>query len=344
LHPTGFAQVSNEKLEKQNGTITLVKWARVEGIAQVGSEPGNKLIPSINPHEYNILNGTRASFDDRATCDENGKFVFENLPPGKAQVSIGIALEIPADEHREASIGNAFHRRKDVELVSGETTSVHLCHVVRPIIGKLVVPDDYEGRPNWNNCEIHCRLSVKDQPNFRKEWEEIEKLRPEDLVGDVVRESQWFETEIGKKYCELHRALGETRDEFNRRQYEYYLSCVIDSDGTFRIEHVPAEDWTLTVKLVVPPPYPPGTQREIANLEHEFRVPEIHGDQFDEPLDLGTLTLELCPRPISVGMTAPDFETVRFEPFSDDEKIKESDEKLPCDLFQFTNGDCQPFV
>ena len=58
----------------------------------------------------------------------------------------------------------------------------------------------------------------------------------------------------------------------------------MDRDGKFRIDDVPAGDYSLSVRFMKTP---------VGYLsDHRFRVPALEGDAAARPVDLGTLKLE----------------------------------------------------
>ena len=68
---------------------------------------------------------------------------------------------------------------------------------------------------------------------------------------------------------------------------------VMQADGSFRVNDVPAGDYTLSFTLHEPGKPPPRAGAAIGSLEHRFTVPPIPGGRNNEPLDLGTLTVTL---------------------------------------------------
>jgi hypothetical protein len=68
-----------------------------------------------------------------------------------------------------------------------------------------------------------------------------------------------------------------------------------EQDGSFRIEDMPAGKYMLSVQLFKPAD--DGERRgfgtPLANLTYQFSVPEIHGGRSDQPLDLGTVALQI---------------------------------------------------
>jgi len=78
-------------------------------------------------------------------------------------------------------------------------------------------------------------------------------------------------------------------------------------------------------------------------LSYPVTVAEIPGGQSDEPLELGTLTLERpqsLPRLIAVGADAPDFELTRLG--EDEETIKLSDYRGKTVVLEFWATWCGP--
>ena len=82
----------------------------------------------------------------------------------------------------------------------------------------------------------------------------------------------------------------------------------IEHDGTFRIEDVPAGMYSLQIHV---PVSSTGASRRpgdlIGSLNYDFEVPEMPQEKNDEPLDIGTLQLQI-KRPLTVGDFAPSFE------------------------------------
>jgi hypothetical protein len=83
-----------------------------------------------------------------------------------------------------------------------------------------------------------------------------------------------------------------------RQRLQRSYSIRPEADGSFRIEDVPAGTYTLTVYLgpavmMVTAGMPaPRTER----LTREIVVPEMPDGRSDDPLDLGTITLQAPPK------------------------------------------------
>jgi hypothetical protein len=78
----------------------------------------------------------------------------------------------------------------------------------------------------------------------------------------------------------------------------HYLSLKLESDGSFRIDDVPAGDYKLVYQA-----YETSASGQVGKLlgfipNYSFKVPEIPGGISDEPLDLGTIDVfEVNPQP-----------------------------------------------
>jgi hypothetical protein len=67
------------------------------------------------------------------------------------------------------------------------------------------------------------------------------------------------------------------------------LSCMINPDGTFRLDDVSEGDWQLTVTI---DSFSSGGYEQGGKLEHTFTIAAVPGGVSDEPLDLGMLEIK----------------------------------------------------
>jgi hypothetical protein len=113
--------------------INLEAWGRIEGKVIWGDTPGSGEKVSLIAHGGKPTKTFQPTFMvnhfQNKVTDQDGKFVFENVPPGHAQLSCGQPTQF-------------------VQVLPGTPTQVVLGGRGRPIIGKLV------GRDSWENVSI----------------------------------------------------------------------------------------------------------------------------------------------------------------------------------------------
>ena len=120
-------------------------------------------------------------------------------------------------------------------------------------------------------------------------------------IGINYFESTWLTDDDFKIYFAEGKRLQEEMKRYTEavrgRQVEHYATKV-EADGSFRFDDVPAGDYQLSARLQAPPAdgqIVPGPV--IANLTPPFAVAQMPGARSDEPLDLGSLTLDTVRRP-----------------------------------------------
>ena len=92
---------------------------------------------------------------------------------------------------------------------------------------------------------------------------------------------EWEQTDAGKAWSVLK---GPHEDNQRVRDTSPYINATVDRDGSFRIDDVPAGEYTLMVR------FPRNVPGRI--VDGRFTVPAMDGNRSDDPLDLGILTLE----------------------------------------------------
>ncbi|MDR2705630.1 MAG: carboxypeptidase-like regulatory domain-containing protein, partial [Planctomycetaceae bacterium] len=321
LHSSGFAQITKSDYEKSNKIINLEKWARVEGTVKIGSKLGKSVPLALNiTNEYSRQ--PHAWYDYQSVSDDNGKFVFEKVIPGKITVSLVASFAI----HN----GGSTHTHSNIEqlqVTAGETATIQIGGVGCPVTGKLTVPDNFGVTPIWNFCVVRATPPNEKSPELLRLEQEMRdwgKKIPENIQTETDMEirkqlfEEWIKTDEGKQIYETHQKTSKLYEkeinEYLQRQKQSanrVWACAVDRDGNFRLENVPAGDWMLKVELCEPPPENQcGSGEQIGELSHPFTVPEIPTGQSDEPLKLETLTLiksKRRPRLITAGTDAPDF-------------------------------------
>lgn len=155
LHEKGYAQVTAEELNASS-QVTLQPWGRVEGKVLLGSRPGaNETVHLIldRPME---TGAPRIYHDCSGIADKDGHFVIEHVPPGRGRVS------------REIRISERSGRFTDlvpIAIKAGETVNVTMGGKGRPVIGKVVVPEQVKDRLDWQNLDYYVRSQSAEGPS-----------------------------------------------------------------------------------------------------------------------------------------------------------------------------------
>lgn len=113
----------------------------------------------------------------------------------------------------------------------------------------------------------------------------------------------------------------KTVDRYVRRQSDEgsyrSLGAEFEEDGSFRIDDVPAGNYTLQFMAFAPPTAARTYSGElIGRLSHSFTVGPIEGGRSDEPLDLGALDLIVTggapAGPLLLGKAVPDLKDLQL--------------------------------
>lgn len=139
LHPSGCAEKPMQAVFDAR-RLELQPYGRVEGVAYVGDEPGAELDVALS---YDVIppRGTgRVHPIYRTVTDAEGRFVFENTPPGLGRVAI---------EYTSPWGQRQLSHPRPVDIVSGETEEVALGGTGRPVVGRIEAPDDPQSQRPW---------------------------------------------------------------------------------------------------------------------------------------------------------------------------------------------------
>lgn len=115
---------------------------------------------------------------------------------------------------------------------------------------------------------------------------EAEKIKDDPEKLEELRK-HWYDSEPGRKYqAIMEQSQREMREwsEKNATVMQTAVQALIAKDGTFRLEDVPAGEWTLRIDLTN------SQQRYLGSAEPTvFTIPNMPGGRSDEPFDLGTI-------------------------------------------------------
>ncbi len=235
--------------------VTLMPWGRIEGVVKVGKKPAPN--QKVGAWLANQSFSGRVDYDTQT--DEHGRFFFAMVTPGV----ITVYRYVDTPDHRGWIPSNPVF----VEVSPGQTVRVEVGGSGRPVVGKLKIPQGF------TLADLVCvsgELStVRHEPRQPDDYP--------DYTSD--QKYAWFEsfckTPEGKKYL----------------QGEKKYAVELEDDGAFRIEDVPAGQYILTL------PFRGRTSSDDATLlalaQSNVTVPAMPGGRSDEPLDLGTIRLDV---------------------------------------------------
>ncbi len=200
------------------------------------------------------------------TADELGQFRFERVIPGEVSVSKSIKI---SDQMTGVS------HATNVTVQPGQTVEVTVGGGGRPLVGRIDIPSELK-KSSWMVGDASLRSSGK--PPKLDVPAEVQKMAMEEQRAWFEK---WKQSPEGKAYQEEQRKFNE--------QSKYY-AVRVESDGTFRVEDVPAGAYLLNITLTdIPRAIPPGPGEEIAVVTRQFTMPPIAEVASSEPFDLATL-------------------------------------------------------
>jgi RNA polymerase sigma factor (sigma-70 family) len=229
----------------QKVDATLSPWARIEGAVAVGNKaaPGGEI----------ILENLKLDFTDtlsilyRATCDNDGRFVFEKVPAGIFKLSCNAA---------GSGSWQVATMQTSVALAAGETKTVKMGAAGRTVSAQLEAPPGMDAI-NWSNALATLNADVQ--------------VPPEPVNNDFIT----LEAHEAARLRYIHdpsvlAALARQKT----------LAGTVGPDGTAVFQQVPQGNYFLEVKLFDPTkiPPPPNLDNEpavvIARLRAAVTVPE----------------------------------------------------------------------
>ncbi len=266
-HNTGFAH-----LKSSDGPIPdrikLTAWARIEGVFRVGTKPVPEAvlelysegIHSYGPDVPNIFT------HHNVTTGPDGTYVFERVFPGKGRVGRRILLMV-----NEGATEVTSSLRTPATFIAGETTTLDLGGTGRPVVGKLLPPENYESRVLWNFALVNLESDLV-RPKS--------PTPPDDVTNDVKKRAEWWnawnETPDGKAWSTAYKKWQAAKD------VAPYLTASVDRDGSFRLDDTPPGNYVLRVRY---------DERLPGTLEQKINVPPR--SEGNSPVDLGDLRLQL---------------------------------------------------
>ncbi len=140
----GFARITTDELAR-SGKIVLQSWGRVEGTLKVGAKPAAQQYVMLNWGDCSAaFEESRLHFDGesyRARTDAEGRFAFDQVPPGPQRV---VRL-IPVGPRSQM-----YSHGTEVDVIPGQTNRVVLGGTGRLVVGAVMFGETNREIP-WEN-------------------------------------------------------------------------------------------------------------------------------------------------------------------------------------------------
>ena len=294
---TGIADVSGEEVER-SGVITLQPWSRVEGTYQVSSTLQSNQIIKLETFRKSYVtagsNRTSAVWVNAKTLpDKDGRFVFEQVPPGTRMVFVETRLA----ERRNSSRSGQSHE-VIVDLKPSATQSVTLGGGGRRIVGKMRIlggdPDDVDWL--W---DVHSLQANPPQP---KGYPTMTFTGNETQIEQQQRQQQY------QASMEAFMATPEG-DRYERGRRRFMLQ--FDTNGVFSVDNVPPGEYSLNIAPMEKPADTDSySYRQLGRVDKQVSVKA--DAKANAIQDLGTLDITIRGA-MRVGKKAPPFEIKTME-------------------------------
>jgi len=292
-HDRGYAELKVVQPDSV-GTIMLQAWGRVAGVMQVGDKPEpDQAVRLQNRPERVYEPGQRSSALSlylKAEPDESGRFLFEKVPPGERRLYVEYRF-------KERQYETPMSHGMPVSVKPGESLEVTLGGSGRKVVGRVQVVGGDSSDVDWRR-DVH-KLTLMLPPGGLPEAPDTARLAPEE------RQKSW------EQYNQRLRDFWRSDAGRAREQAERTYVAVFDTNGQFRVDHVPPGKYLLTV-IANDPDEEYYRQRSLGSLNHEIEIPRVAGAKVNEPFDAGTLELPIRGK-LRIGKPVAQFETKTLE-------------------------------
>lgn len=145
LHALGFAIVPKEELN-ENVPVRLQPWGMISGTLKIGDTVGNKQTVGLYSGPFVDSSGiVRYRHHAQATTEENGRFAFPRVFPGKGYVARQM-------DGGNRGIGSSHAAAFTIQ--SGESLKINLGGQGRSVVGKVELPKEQEKYIDWKGTTI----------------------------------------------------------------------------------------------------------------------------------------------------------------------------------------------
>ncbi len=260
LHPTGFAQVrsADGAIPEQ---LTLTPWASVSGTIHSANQPAANVPVTLYSDGSFVSEHCRIHSQCESQADGRGAFAMPRVFPGTGRIGRNIVYMV-----KDGATEVTSSQQISSTFVAGETTAIVIGRGGRPVVGKLVLPPDFQRAIVWGQVRL-----------------ELETDLPQPIplgldLNDPQAVVKWQQTKEGRDYV-----LAISAWEARKTQFPAFHASV-DRDGTFRIDNVPSGKFVLINWFGL-------GDWKLSMAPRSFEVPGFDGDYEETPLDLGEIQL-----------------------------------------------------
>ena len=246
--------------------VILAPWGRIEGVLRIGTNPA----PGRRVSAYLLDRRFPGSVSYDSRSDRDGRFIFERVAPGR------LTVYRPVRQEEGQTLSNLTH----VDVAPGQTVRLQLGGTGRPVVGRLALP-----------AGVAMKHFVSGFARLQTEPPAL----PLPAGPAPLTDEQW------SSWWDAFRETPECEDYFYG---EHQYAVTFGPEGTLRIEDVPAGRYVLKLPFIGNAGGDQPARRAFARVA--VVVPAVPGGRDDEPLDIGTIPLEVFPfRELGVGDRVP---------------------------------------
>ncbi len=274
LHSSGASMIAGEDFTSGQ-SVELQPWSTISGQVRIGSEPAAETAVVLHHIDSTPYDQPRFQIQGRALTDTDGRFVLNRVLPGESY-SVQRVISVKPQ-------GERFTHNVRVTTEPGRKHEISIGGDGRPVIGRVVIPNT-DAKYDWGTNVV-----MTDSSKF-KFPDALDNMTPEEKQSWY---EEWGKSEEGIAYTKMQNRM---------------YAVMVSDDGRFRVDDVPAGDFTLSLSInAATPSGQCGFGESLGNVTHRFTIPAMPDGRSDEPMDIGNLTLKLR-RFINVGDTAPSFQ------------------------------------
>ncbi len=271
IHPSGFANVSWTEIAETR-TIKLSAWARVSGIAKIGSAPAAQRTVTIN-----YLPGRDASPYISGTfetqTDMAGRYTFYRVPPGQSHIGLFV-ISNAGSQLATGTIGNP----SVVTFASGQIAEITIGGTGRAIVGQVTgVSGEAPKGMVYGLGTLRDGTPVRKPeapPKLQERLDVIGKLSDKEAVQAFEKlraEPEWTAFEAANRQA-MER----------RRNYAFAVA----PDGGIRIDDVKAGTYKLSIEV-----FDEKNLQPVGIVQTNVTIPPEDNKEFSA-IDLGPLPIK----------------------------------------------------